>query len=98
MPSTTPTTLAGLQSALLEANINPAVTAAQAAVELTPPGAVQSAIDFGSLGLAALDFVQVAGDVGNVFAQDFEAVITEGLAVANLIAGILGAAAGASKP
>jgi hypothetical protein len=100
MPTTTPTALAGsstaIQEALLEPNINLAVSNAQAAVNVTPPGAVQSAIDFTSLGDALLDYVQLAGDVGNVFLQDFEAAITEGLAVANLVAGII-AAAGAAK-
>lgn len=55
-------------------------------------GATQSGIDFTALGTASLDFVQLAGDVGNVFCQDFEAVITEGLAVANLVAAIINAA------
>jgi hypothetical protein len=99
MPSPAPTLLFGsysVQTQLLEANINPAVAAAQAAVQLAPPGAVQSAVDFGSLGSAGLEFVQVAADVGNVFLQDFEAAITEGLAVAQLVAGII-AAAGAAK-
>jgi hypothetical protein len=45
-----------------------------------------------ALGNASLDFVQLAGDVGNVFCQDFEAVITEGLAVGQLVAAIIGAA------
>jgi hypothetical protein len=94
----TPIALTGLfsiQSEILEATINPAVAAAQAVVVLSPPGAVQSGIDFTALGTAALDFVQLAGDVGNVFCEDFEAVITEGLAVGQLIAGILGAVAAA---
>ena len=90
MPSPAPTTLAQFQSLVMEANINPAVAAAQAAVQLAPPGAVQSAIDFASLGSASLDFLQVAGDVGNVFAQDFFDVISEGLAVAQLVAAIIG--------
>ena len=98
MPSPAPTLLFGsysVQTQLLEANINPAVAAAQAAVQLTPPGAVQSAIGFAALGSASLDFVQLAGDVGNVFAQDFQAVILEGLGVAQLVVGILNVAAAA---
>ena len=96
IPLFPPTTLTGLfsiQSEILETNINAAVATAQAALVLSPPGAVQSGIDFTALGNASLDFVQLAADVGNVFCQDFEAVITEGLAVANLVASILGAAA-----
>jgi hypothetical protein len=101
IPLIPPTTLTGLfsvQSEILEANINPAVATAQAALDLSPAGAVQSGIDFVSLGNASLYFAQLAGDVGNVFCQDFEAVITEGLAVAQLVVGIISAAAaGAPK-
>lgn len=92
LPPTTLTGLFSIQTELLEANINPAVLTAQAALVLAPPGAVQSGIDFTALGNATLDMVQLAGDVGNVFCQDFEAVITEGLAVAQLVASIIGAA------
>jgi hypothetical protein len=95
IPFLVPTTLTGLysiQTVLLEANINAAVATAQAALVLSPPGATQSGIDFTALGNASLDFVQLAGDVGNVFCQDFEAVITEGLAVGQLVAAIIGAA------
>jgi hypothetical protein len=92
IPSPAPTTLAEFQSLVLEPTINPAVTAAQDAIELAPPGAVQSGIDFDALGTALLDFGQVAGDVGNVFAQDFFDVITEGLAVAQLVVSIIGLA------
>lgn len=100
IPFLVPTTLTGLysiQTELLEANINAAVATAQAALVLSPPGATQSGIDFTALGTASLDFVQLAGDVGNVFCEDFEAVITEGLAVGQLVAAIIGAA-GAYKP
>jgi hypothetical protein len=92
MPNPAPTSLFGsysIQTQLLEANINPAAQAAQAAVQLAPPGAVQSAIDFPSLGSASLEFAQVVADVGNVFLQDFEAAITEGLAVAQLVVSII---------
>jgi hypothetical protein len=70
--------------------VNPAVTNAQAKVNTAPPGAVQSGIDFAALGSADLNFLQVAGDAANVFAQDFEAAITETLLAANLAAGIIG--------
>jgi hypothetical protein len=98
IPFPAPITLTGLfsiQSELLEPNINTAVATAQAALVLSPPGAVQSGIDFTALGNASLDFVQLAGDVGNVFCQDFEAVITEGLAVAQLVVSIISAATAA---
>jgi hypothetical protein len=104
IPFLVPTALTGLysiQTVLLETNINAAVATAQAALDLSPAGATQSGIDFTALGTASLDFVQLAGDVGNVFCQDFEAVITEGLAVANLVAAIIsaaGAGAGAGTP
>lgn len=96
IPLLAPTTLTGLYSIrteLLEANINPAVATAKAALVLSPAGATQSGIDFTALGNSSLDLVQLASDVGNVFCQDFFAVITEGLAVAQLVASILGAAA-----
>jgi len=82
---------------VLETNINLAVATARAAVVLTTPGYVQSGINFAALGSADLDFLQLAGDVGNVFAQDFEAVILEGLGVAQLIAAIIADAEGAPK-
>jgi len=67
------------------------VANAQAAVNTTPPGAVQSGIDFDVLGTVLLDFGQVAADAVNVFAQDFEAIISETLAAIGdvLSAGIL---------
>jgi hypothetical protein len=99
IPFLVPTTLTGLfsiQTELLEANINAAVATAQAALDLSPAGATQSGIDFTALGNASLDFVQLAGDAGNVFCQDFEAVISEGLSVAQLVTAII-SAAGAGK-
>jgi len=71
--------------------ISTPVANAQAAVNTAPPGAVQSGIDFTVLGTALLDFGQVAADAVNVFAQDFEAVISETLAAIGdvLSAGIL---------
>lgn len=90
MTSPTPTTLLQVQTQLLEGTINPAVTNARAQVNTAPPGAVQSGIDFTALGSADLDFLQVAADVGNVFAQDFFDVITEVLSVAQLVTAIIG--------
>jgi hypothetical protein len=87
---TTPTTLLGVQQQLLEGTINPSVTNAQAAVNTAPPGAVQSDIDFTALGTALDDYVQVAADVGNVFAQTFMATITENLLIASLVTSIIG--------
>ena len=95
MTTPTPTTLSQVQALYLEPTINPAITNAQAAVNTAPPGAVQSDIDFTALGTALLDYVQVAGDVGNVFAQTFFATITENLAIAQLVAGIIGDIEGA---
>jgi hypothetical protein len=58
-----------------------------AAVNTSPPGAVQSGIDFVALATAFDDFGQLSGDVIQVFAQDFEAVITEALSADDLAAG-----------
>lgn len=69
--------------------VNPEVAAASLALNTSPPGAVQSGIDFNALVSLALDFAVEAGNVGNVFAQMFEAVISEVLAAANLAAGII---------
>jgi hypothetical protein len=60
-----------------------------AVVNTSPPGAVQSGIDFVALATAFADFGQLSGDVIQVFAQDFEAVITEALSAADLAAGII---------
>ena len=60
-----------------------------AVVNTSPPGAVQSGIDFVSLATAFADYGQLAGDVIQVFAQDFEAVISESLAAASLASGII---------
>jgi len=69
--------------------VNPAVTAASLALNTSPPGATQSGIDFNALISLGLDFAVEAGNVGNVFAQMFEAVITEVLAAASLATGIV---------
>jgi hypothetical protein len=76
-------------TSVLSLEVNPAVTAASLALNTSPPGAVQSGIDFNALVSLALDFAVEAGNVGNVFAQMFEAVISEVLAAANLAAGIV---------
>jgi len=75
--------------ALFDDTVTASVTGAELLVDLAPSGAVQSGIDFDALGSALLDFGQVAGDVGNVFAQDFKAVITEVLNAATLAAQIV---------
>ena len=80
---------------LFDDTVTVSVTAAELLVDILPSGAVQSGIDFDALGSALLDFGQVAGDVGNVFAQDFKAVITEVLNAATLAAQIVTAIEGA---
>jgi hypothetical protein len=80
---------------LLEDTVGPAVTNAQAAVNTASPGAVQSGIDIPALERAVGDLLQLVGDVGQVFAQDFFAVITEVLAAATLATGIIGDIEGA---
>jgi hypothetical protein len=74
--------------ALLESTVADAV--GQGAVNTSPPGAVQSGIDFVALGTAFLDFGQLGGDVVQAFAQDFEAVISEALSAGILAAAIVG--------
>ncbi|WP_343577244.1 hypothetical protein [Mycobacterium sp.] len=72
-----------------------------ATVNTSPPGAVQSGIDFVALATAFADFGQLSGDVIQVFAQDFQAVISEALAAGSLAAGIIAdieAGAGLGKP
>jgi hypothetical protein len=81
--------------ALFDDTVTVSVTAAELLVDIAPSGAVQSGIDFEALGSALLDFGQVAGDVGNVFAEDFKAVITEVLNAATLAAQIAAAIHGA---
>jgi hypothetical protein len=75
--------------ALFDDTVTLSVTGAELVVDLAPAGAVQSGMDFDALGSALLDFGQVAGDVGNVFAEDFKAVITEVLNAASLAAAIV---------
>ncbi|UQX12263.1 hypothetical protein [Candidatus Mycobacterium methanotrophicum] len=74
---------------LFDDTITTSVTAAQLLVNTAAPGAVQSGIDFAALGSALLDFGQVGGDVGNVFAQDFQAVINEALTAGILASSIV---------
>jgi hypothetical protein len=74
---------------LFDNTVTTSVTNARAAVNTAPPGAAQSGIDFAALGAADLDFLQVGGDVGIVFAQDFEAPISEALSAGILATGII---------
>jgi hypothetical protein len=76
--------------ALFNGAVDPAVALAQAAVDLAPPGAVQSAINFTALGSASLKLLQVAGDAGNVFAQNFHAAILEIPGATSLATAIVG--------
>jgi hypothetical protein len=76
---------------LFDETINTSITNAESAVDSAPAGAVQSGIDIDSLGTALLDFAQVAGDVGDVFAETFEAVINEALTAGILAASIINA-------
>ncbi len=72
-----------------------------AVVNTSPAGAVQSGIDFVALATAFTDFGQLSGDVIQVFAQDFQAVISEALAAGSLATGIIAdieAAVGLGKP
>ncbi|WP_343577733.1 hypothetical protein [Mycobacterium sp.] len=63
---------------------NPAVT-----TNTSPPGAVQSGIDYNALITAVGDFGLLTADAVNVFAEDFQAAITEALAAANLATSIV---------
>ncbi|MBS9534062.1 hypothetical protein KIH27_10750 [Mycobacterium sp. M1] len=88
---------------LFDNTITAAVNTARALVNTAPTGGVQSGIDFGALGSADLYFLQVGGDVGQVFAQDFEAVIMEVLTAGILASSIVtniesGIAIGAAAP
>ena len=74
---------------LFDDTVNTSVTTAVSAVDSAPSGAVQSGIDIDSLGSALLDFGQVAGDVGDVFAETFEAVINEALTAGILATSII---------
>lgn len=74
-----------------EAAVTTSVTNARAQVNAAAPGAVQSGIDFDSLVSADLDFLQVGGDAINVFAQTFEAIITEALSAGILATSIIAA-------
>ncbi len=82
---------------LFDDTVTASVTGAELLVDLSPSGGVQSGINFDALGSALLDFGQVAGDVGNVFAEDFKAVITEVLNAATLATTIVGAITSAVK-
>jgi len=77
-----------------------AITTATAAatVDTAPPGAVQSGINYGVLVTALADFGLVTADAINVFAEDFQAIITEALTAGILAASIIGDVEEASKP
>lgn len=74
---------------LIETTITDFVNTVQAALNTAPTGAVQSGIDFGALESANGLFLQLGGDTIQVFAQDFEAIITEVLAAATLATSIV---------
>jgi hypothetical protein len=74
-----------------ETVVTNSVTTARAQVNAAAPGAVQSGIDFNALISADLDFLQVGGDAINVFAQTFEAIITEALSAGILATSIISA-------
>jgi hypothetical protein len=74
---------------LIEDTINTSVTAAESSINSAPAGGIQSGIDIDALGSALVDFGQVAGDVGDVFAETFEAVINESLTAGILATGII---------
>jgi hypothetical protein len=82
----------------MEPNINTAVSNAQAAVNVTPPGAVQSAIDFGSLGDAFSTTCSWQAMSATSSCRTSKPAITEGLGVAQLVAAIVGDAIEGSKP
>jgi|GEM_PF-1127358 len=75
--------------AQFDETINTSVTNTEAAVNSAPAGAVQSGIDTDSLVAALLNFGQLAGDVGDVFAETFEAVINEALTAGILATAIV---------
>jgi len=87
---TSPTTIPEIQSTIIDPAVTAAVDTARALVNISPPGAVQSGIDFDALNSADLLFLQVVGDVTNVFAQMWFDLITEALAAASLVAAIVG--------
>lgn len=68
-----------------------AVSDATATVNTAPPGAVQAAIDYGALVTAVGDFALLTADAVNVFAQDFQAIISEALSAGILATGIIAA-------
>jgi hypothetical protein len=78
-----------------------AVSGATATVNTAPPGAVQSAIDYGALVTAVGDFAIVTADAVNVFAEDFQAIILEALTAGILATSIVSVVEGgisAGKP
>jgi hypothetical protein len=75
---------------------NTAVTSPTLITNTSPPGAVQSGIEYGALVTAVADFGLLTADAVNVFAEDFEAAITEALSVAQLAVAIVGVVTGAA--
>lgn len=67
-----------------------AVSGATATANTAPPGAVQAAIDYNALVTAVADFALVTADAVNVFAEDFQAIISEALSAGILAASIVG--------
>ncbi len=74
---------------LIDDTINTSFTAAESSVNSAPAGGIQSGIDVDALGSALVDFGLVAADVGDVFAEMFEAVINEALTAGILATGII---------
>jgi hypothetical protein len=74
-----------------------AVTTPAATTNTSPPGAVQSGIQYPALITAVADFGLLTADAINVFAEDFQAAILEALTAASLVVEIIGVAEGAGK-
>jgi hypothetical protein len=70
-----------------------AITSPTVTTNTAPPGAVQSAINYGALITAVADYGLLTADAANVFAEDFQAAITELLAAGTLAASIVSAIA-----
>jgi hypothetical protein len=81
--------------------LNTAITSNTVTTNTAPPGAVQAAINYDALITAVADYGLLTADALNVFAEDFQAAITELLAAGTLAASIVAAIAGvadAGKP
>jgi len=79
---------------------NTALTSATVTTNTSPPGAVQSGIDYTALITAVADFGLLTADAVNVFAEDFDSAINEALSAAQLAVAIVslftGSASGAA--